>query len=414
MLKSEVVAIHMEQKLIDVKVLSSGTLNVDELISLSPLKPFSPEIIDYLNALSEELRKDPLVRQFPDVATFAFYCRKSNLIQLKTRFISDNELRLGRGIVFHIAPSNVPVNFAYSLFCGILSGNVNIVRVPSDNFEQVNIICNAITKLSQSDNYKEINKRIVLVSYDKQGQATSFFSSICDIRVIWGGDATIQQIRGSSIPSRAFDVTFADRYSISVINALQYLSTSKPVQVAQDFYNDTYLFDQNACTSPHLIVWIGTNEIIEKSQDIFWKSLHSVLKEKFARVQPVIAVDKLTTLFTQACQLEGIKKVESEDNLIWRIQIDNLPKNIEDYRCSSGYFTEFKANSLLELAPIINRKYQTLSYFGFNKSELTEMIELLKPAGIDRIVPIGHSSDFSLIWDGYDLVRTLSRFCEIK
>ena len=23
------------------------------------------------------------------------------------------------------------------------------------------------------------------------------------------------------------------------------------------FYNDTYLVDQNACSSPHLIVWIG-------------------------------------------------------------------------------------------------------------------------------------------------------------
>ena len=34
--------------------------------------------------------------------------------------------------------------------------------------------------------------------------------------------------------------------------------------------------------------------------------------------------------------------------------------------------------------------------------------------GVDRIVPIGQSLDMGLIWDGYDLIRTLSRVVEIK
>ena len=29
--------------------------------------------------------------------------------------------------------------------------------------------------------------------------------------------------------------------------------------------------------------------------------------------------------------------------------------------------------------------------------------------GIDRIAPVGHTMDFALTWDGYDLIRTLSR-----
>ena len=27
----------------------------------------------------------------------------------------------------------------------------------------------------------------------------------------------------------------------------------------------------------------------------------------------------------------------------------------------------------------------------------------------DRIAPVGHTMDFALTWDGYDLIRTLSR-----
>ena len=37
-----------------------------------------------------------------------------------------------------------------------------------------------------------------------------------------------------------------------------------------------------------------------------------------------------------------------------------------------------------------------------------------KPKGIDRIVPIGKTSDFSLNWDGIDLINSLSRVIEIK
>ena len=29
--------------------------------------------------------------------------------------------------------------------------------------------------------------------------------------------------------------------------------------------------------------------------------------------------------------------------------------------------------------------------------------------GVDRIAPVGHTMDFALTWDGYDLIRTLSR-----
>lgn len=32
-----------------------------------------------------------------------------------------------------------------------------------------------------------------------------------------------------------------------------------------------------------------------------------------------------------------------------------------------------------------------------------------RPHGVDRVVPMGKSMDFNLVWDGYDLIRSLSR-----
>jgi len=393
----------------DIHILFPEKTDFEEIKRLTALKPFDEETIEFLNALSQELNKDLRTRAYPDVATFAFFCRRANILKIKEKYAFEKELRLGRGIVFHIAPSNVPVNFAYSLLCGILAGNVNIVRVSTKEFEQVTIISEAIAKIAKTGNYKNITQRIYLVRYDRQSTATSFFSSFCDVRVIWGGDATISQIRNSPVPSRAFDVTFADRYSLCVINADEYCRETNPESIALGFYNDTYLFDQNACTAPHLIVWKGEAENVKTAKEIFWNTLYEIVKQKYKEIQPVVAVDKLTTLYSEAIGLQGVQKIESKDNLLWRIDLASLPANVDEFRCSCGYFSECHIQSITELAAIINRKYQTLAYYGFAKEELTGFMESSTPSGIDRIVPIGHTTDFSVTWDGFDMVRTLSR-----
>jgi len=407
------VAIHMRKSFDDIILLFPNTICIEELEKIPATQPFSNDVVEFLNALSQELSKDPKIRNYPDVATFAFFCRKANILQIKKRYVSEETIRLGRGIVFHVTPSNVPVNFAYSLLCGILSGNVNIVRVPSKDFEQVTIICNAITRIASNTVYQNCANRIVIVKYDRNSSATSLFSSFCDVRVIWGGDETIAQIRKSSIPARSFDVTFADRYSLCIINADQYIKEQNHEAVALGFYNDTYLFDQNACTSPHLVVWLGTKEIVYKAKKVFWNKLHNIVKQKYGPIQPIIVVDKLTALYNQAVNSDGVHKTTSNDNLLWLVDIDILSPQIEDFRCSSGYFSEYHANSLLEVATIINRKYQTLAYYGFNKMELSNFVKNNNLPGIDRIVPIGRTTDFSVIWDGFDLIRTLTRCCNI-
>ena len=72
---------------------------------------------------------------------------KANLAILKKKFLQNNPIRLGRGIVFHIAPANVPVNFAFSLCFGLIAGNSNVVRVSSKYMPQVDIICAVINTL---------------------------------------------------------------------------------------------------------------------------------------------------------------------------------------------------------------------------------------------------------------------------
>ena len=58
------------------------------------------------------LFKSKEAKKYSDLQTLAFWCRKSEILKLKSKF-SFTENRLGLGLVFHITPSNIPTNFAY-------------------------------------------------------------------------------------------------------------------------------------------------------------------------------------------------------------------------------------------------------------------------------------------------------------
>ncbi len=413
MLKFEVAAILMKVSQAKINILSEGIEgDFNEIAKIPSKEVFSEDVILYLDNLSKTLFKDKRTKTYPDVSTFAFFCRKGNLEKLKKNYNQDSFLRLGKGLIFHISPSNVPVNFAYSLVSGLLSGNTNIIKIPSKNFEQIEIIIEAINKNSIDLN-SDVSKRVIIISYEHEGSnITNELSSLCDLRVIWGGDNTVNEIRSSALLPRSTDLTFADRYSICAINADCFVDEKEIDSLIKGFYNDTYLFDQNACTSPHLVAWVGSKKNVKKAQEVFWGGLHNHVKEKY-NLQSIQSIDKITTFYDQSIEMEGIQLSPSKDNYLWRIKLRTLDESIENFRCNGGYFAEIHLNSIYDLNSSINKKYQTLAYYGFDLRELEDFMKLATPRGIDRVVPIGKTMDFSLLWDGYDLIKTLSRTVEI-
>lgn len=407
MRRSADVVIRMQQNF-DYTLLYPQSIDWDTFVQQKADEPFSESVIEYLNALSAVLLKDRDCRLYPDVVTFAFFCRKANLLKLKETFRRDDTLRQGRGVLFHIAPGNVPVNFGYTFVAGLLAGNKNIVRVSSKDFPQVSLIVKHIHELNGDERLSDVARRLVLVRYDRTSVASAFFSSMADVRVIWGGDETIAAIRKNALPPRSFDVCFADRYSIAVISpeAVMSADDEELARLAESFYNDTYLFDQNACSAPHLIFWRKSN-LLKEAKDRFWSALHRLVEKKY-NLQAVLAVDKLMAFCRQAVCM-NVEKESMPDNYIVRTQLNELPKNIDVFRCAGGYFSEYHIDSLDEIAPIITNKYQTMAYYGFNQEELIQFVKNNHLHGLDRIVPVGETTAFSLVWDGNNLVEMFSR-----
>lgn len=373
---------------------------VESMKDIKVLRPFDDEVIDFLNNLSGILRRN---REYSDVATFGFWCRKAALLKEKEKY-DDLAERFGKGIVFHSTPSNVPVNFAFSFAAGLLAGNANIVRLPGKPFDQVTIISDAINELL-ADKHKNMAPYVVFVKFPPEKEITDIFSSLCNVRVIWGGDMTVAELRQSPIPARTTEITFADRHSIAVINADAYLAEENKNVVIQNFYNDTYFSDQNACTSPRIIFWQG-NRITEAKAD-FWNRVHELVKDKY-ELAPVQAVGKLNALYSVAAR-KKVKFENGSDMLISRIDIDKIDKDLMNYKYNSGFYFEKEIDNLREIIDVCDIRCQTVTYFGVKKEDFRAFLEETRPIGIDRIVPMGKSMDFTLIWDGYDLIRQMSR-----
>lgn len=376
--------------------------------SISPKQPFSDDILEFLNGISKILMKAPEAKAYPEVITLGFWLRKPNMLQLKKRFeeTKENRFRIGKGTVFHIAPSNVAVNYAYSLFTGLVTGNSNIVRLPTKDFYQVNIINKAIKEMLELK--KDMVPYVCLVRYGHNKEINDLLSSLADIRVIWGGDTTIREIRNSALKPRAIEITFADRFSFSIINADMYLECPKKDILAQGFYNDTYLTDQNACTSPKIVVWTGYQK--ENAKKIFWSELKKIVNDKYF-YQNIQGVNKLTSLFMLASSREGVHREAFEDNLSVQVKVDVVDERLIDYTDNSGYFLEYDCEDIMELRALCNEKCQTVSYYGDKENILSLLNNGIR--GIDRIVPIGKTMDFDLIWDGYNLVEQMTRLIAV-
>lgn len=389
-----------------VEILVGGRLSA---IVGQPLRPYSHEAIAFLAELSSRLLANPAIRIYPDLAGFAYWCRKANLQRL-ARGRHGQERRIGRGIAFHIAPANVPVNFAFSLGIGLLAGNANIVRVSGQRYPQVEIMCAELERIAKQPDHERVASMLRVILYPHDDAITAALSESCHARVLWGGDKTIAHLRSMPVSSRCVDVVFADRYSLCVMDANAILAADNETveSLAQGFYNDVFVLDQNACSSPHLVLWRGDEADVNQAMVRFWEAVEQRLRSKppFPVMQ---ALDKYTHLCRVAILLDSCMSVTRHQNLIYRVRLKELSSGIEQYKGQYGFFFEAVIKGVESLKTIVGERYQTVTCFGVDPEEVISLVVERGWTGIDRVVPVGKALDLGVVWDGYHLIESLSR-----
>ncbi|MEN3293223.1 MAG: hypothetical protein V7642_2476, partial [Burkholderiales bacterium] len=248
---------------------------------LAPLRPFSPETLGFIDALSQRLVRTPSLKAYPELVALGFWMRAANLARLRSQFekSTGSGLFQPRGTAFHIAPSNVDSIFIYSWLLSMMCGNKNIVRLSSRGSPQLDLLIGQLSELLAQDEWRAVAQRVLLVRYDHDAETTTYFSSLCDVRVIWGGDGTVSAVRRLPLPATACEVAFASKFSIALIDARNWNHATQARQQdwAGKFFNDVYWFGQMACSSPRLVVWHGDESSVKSAQRSFWSSLSALV-----------------------------------------------------------------------------------------------------------------------------------------
>ena len=160
-----------------------------------------------------------------------------------------------------------------------------------------------------------------------------------------------------------------------------------------------------------VICWL--NDSVEARQR-FWDAVYQTAKSKYS-LQAAVCVDK----FTKSCEdavehYDTISGITRKTNLLYRAELNNLMPGLEEYRGKGGYFYEYSMKTLEDIVPAVNEKFQTVTHFRMDPEEIRAVVIKNRLTGIDRIVPVGRAMDIGVIWDGYDLVRMLSRLINVE
>ena len=240
--------------------------------------PFHPARIEFSAAVSRAIFDHPPARAYPELLAAAFWLRHAEVSRLAQQFLgleATGSLRAPRGLAFHLPPTNVDTMFMYPLIASFLVGNLNVVRVSRTRFSpQVRLLCEVLDGVLAQERFAGFGQELAVISYDHEAEPTAALSREADVRLLWGGDQTVARLRAVPIRPAAHELTFGDRFSFAVLrpDAVLEADPQSRSTLAERLFRDAYWFDQLACASPRLLVWVGAEAQVTTHVGSCWRS----------------------------------------------------------------------------------------------------------------------------------------------
>lgn len=398
---------------------TSNTVDIPQWVAnpAAPLSVNDPTIRAFLAALSQRLLTAANCRGHSEIIALGFWLRPANLIPLiaKATSASTPSHKLPLGLVVHYAPQNVDTLFVYSWVCALLMGNTNIIRLSSSQSQTQRIIMDHIEELLNDPVHLQIAQRNLFVQFSRDAAIGRTISKAADARVIWGGDDSVTAIRNLPCKPRCRDICFADRHSAAIVNGHSLTSDQIP-DLAKKLWRDMEPFNQQACSSPRIIYWLGKNDYVgqlvntidllamENTDDATNPSDNNRLEQLVHQQYVAGYLSNFSTHDAKITQLNSINTIELPQTTkpIW------LNKLLEEHPgCRSLFLIQIEDTS--SLTHLLDAKTQTLTHFGFDEPALLEIASNQHLPGVDRIVPVGNALTFDPTWDGFELLTHLSR-----
>ncbi|MDB4989149.1 MAG: hypothetical protein JWN04_4327, partial [Myxococcaceae bacterium] len=329
------------------------------LESTRAFAPFDPELVEFVDALSRALTTGRELRAYPEIIALGHWARKANVLGYQRELAalaSERTLFMPRGLVFHIPPANVDTIFMYSWLLSLLVGNVNLIRLSARESPQVELVCSKLGALLAEPRFARVRDSVAIVRYGHEGSISEQISRRVDLRVVWGGDATVESLHAVPLHPAARQLSFGDKFSFSALAADSYLKLDDKARQlrASEFFNDALWFDQAGCSSPRLVIWCGEREATEAASRTFFRELERAIEAREHKVEVGHAMAKL--LFTYQAALDGrIVAQERLSSELTVLQLHDL-SHFDRAHPGAGLFFVAHVRELAELVPFVTRR----------------------------------------------------------
>jgi hypothetical protein len=381
-------------------------------------RPFDERSIAFCGALSRMLLEVPGARADPQVVALGYWLRPTSVERMRQGFRrreGDSLIFVPRGCVLHVTPANVDTMFVYSWVLAMLTGNSSVVRVSTRVTDTTTRLLSAVATVLSDVSFESVRRRSYLVHTSHDDRVARALSEIADVRVLWGGDATIAYFRQFPLPPRGRDVTFPNRHSLAIIDAeaVRLATDDEIAALAGRFFSDAYSFDQGACSSPRLIVWrsLGRSDV-DGSRRRFRAALEEVIRRRAYGVETGVAIAKVVHSQRAAARVDGARIVTSSRAATW-VELPTMTAYDRD-SCGGGLFFDVVSEDLTaDLTVFVNSTDQTAVCYGLDDETLRGLARGLNGRGIDRFVSIGRALEFGSVWDGYDLLAEFVRRVDV-
>ena len=388
----------------------------ERVLKEDPFEIFDDVAIKFLSKLSQELLcKELKIEEYKDFKGFGFWIREANLINMRD-LRTDINCRVGRGVSFHIAPSNIAANSLYTLAFGLLSGCPSIIRLSNKNIDELKSVMQLIQKTLKSSKFTKLANKISFINYEHDRAINNYFSSLADSRIIWGGDETIQIFKSFKTASHCLDIVFPNKVSSSLLSSKWLVSSdiNERANKADLFARDIGLFSQMACSSPKSMIILKDQKLSYKRILLdFFKNCDLCLSKKNWLPENQ-SLENFKSSIDICMELQNFKCIFKGTNLSVFFADKSKFNEINNFKTKDSCILLSEVDSIEEALSLLPKNNQTIVCIGLKKEIKKKVVQKGMLGGTNRFVSPGNALNMNIYWDGYDIVSLLSKIISLN
>jgi phenylacetate-coenzyme A ligase PaaK-like adenylate-forming protein len=168
------------------------------------------------------------------------------------------------GVVLHVLAGNVFLGSVGSLLEGLLTGNVSILKMSSDESVFLPLFLESLAALDERGLFC---RRIAAISFPSSAtEVVGAFKHESDAIVVWGGEQAVRGWR-DGLPASCRLIVFGPKYSLAVVTAAG-MKEHSASETARRIASELAIWDQNACTAPQVCYVEGKDNARELVKEL--------------------------------------------------------------------------------------------------------------------------------------------------